>query len=150
VRICLFMNEENGLRGGRAYAEAHAAELEKHVLALETDRGGFAPAGFETDVKGAGFEAMRAHVALFKGTGADRLIEGGGGADISPLARAGVPLSEFVPDPQRYFDVHHCARDVVSMVNPRELELGAAVIAGMAWCVADAAEALPHNTVQPK
>ncbi len=149
VRICLFMNEESGLRGGRAYFDAHEKELDKHVLALETDRGGFAPQGFATSLRGAGFEALRAHVALLTGTGADRLIEGGGGADISPLEHANVPVCEILPDPQRYFDVHHCARDVLTEVNPRELELGATLIAALAWSVADAPTVLARNPAKP-
>jgi hypothetical protein len=150
VRICLFANEENGLRGGRAYAAEHEKEMEKHVLALESDRGGFAPQGFGTDAKGAGFDALRAHVALLAGTGGDRLIAGGGGADISVLEKFGVPLCEYIPDPQRYFDVHHCARDVIEMVNARELQMGASLIAAFAWCVADAAEVLPRNRIEPR
>jgi hypothetical protein len=147
VRICLFMNEENGLRGARAYAATHADELRHHVFALESDRGAFAPAGFATDMQGPGFDMLRAHVALFEGTGGDRLVPGRGGADISVLAPAGVPLCEYLPDPKPYFDVHHSANDTLDAVHPRHLQMGAALIAALAWCVADAPEALPRNPV---
>lgn len=138
VRICLFMNEENGLRGALAYAKTHADEVERHVLALESDRGGFAPRGIGTNATGATFERLRSFLDAAAGSGADRLFEGGGGADLSPLERQGVLCCEFLPDAQRYFDYHHCGRDTLDAVHPRELELGAGVIAAFAWRAAGA------------
>lgn len=146
LRACLFMNEENGLRGARAYLAAHKDELSKHVMALETDRGGFAPREFGTDANPAAFTQLSGYTRLFAGTGADRLVPGGGGADIGELAKSGVPLLEFIPDASRYFDLHHSSRDILSEVHPRELELGAALIASIAWCVADDPVTLPRNT----
>jgi carboxypeptidase Q len=145
LRLCLFMNEENGLRGGHAYLAAHKDELQKHVMALETDRGGFAPQAFGTDANPAAFEMLRGYTRFFAGTGGDRLVAGSGGADIGELANSGVPLLEYIPDPSRYFDLHHSSRDVLTEVHPRELELGAALIAALAWCVADDATLLPRN-----
>lgn len=138
VRVCLFMNEENGLRGALAYAETHKDEIERHVLALESDRGGFAPRGIGTNATGATFERLRSFLDAAAGSGADRLFVGGGGADLSPLQRQGVLCCSFLPDAQRYFDVHHCGRDVLEAVHPRELELGAGVIAAFAWRAAAA------------
>jgi hypothetical protein len=145
LRAVLFMNEENGLRGGLAYHDAHKTELEKHVLALETDRGGFAPRGFETNASARAMELMRPIVATFEACGGSMLKPGGGGADISPLERDGVTVMEYVPDCQRYFDVHHSALDTLDNVNARELELGAALIAALVHGVADLDEALPPN-----
>jgi hypothetical protein len=138
LRAVLFMNEENGLRGARAYRDAHQAELARHVLAIETDRGGFSPRGFETDAQGELLASLRPIAALLEPAGAGLLRSGGGGADVSALHGDGVPVMELLPDPQRYFDVHHCSRDTLDTVNPRELELGAAALAAMAFFAADA------------
>jgi len=143
LRVVLFMNEENGLRGGLAYRDAHKAELGKHVLALETDRGGFVPRGF-THSGGpatlAALEPLRLELAR---AGAGELRAGSGGADIGPLGSEGVLLMELLPDPQRYFDYHHCERDTLEAVNPRELELGAACLAALTWFVAERPERIP-------
>jgi hypothetical protein len=145
LRCVLFMNEENGLRGARAYAEAHADELARHVFALESDRGGFTPRGFSTNAGPEALALLRALAAPLECLGAERVSAGGGGADISVLARGGVPLCGFVPDPQRYFDVHHCARDTIEAVNRRELELGAAAVAALLYQVAELEPPLPRN-----
>ena len=145
LRAVLFTNEENGLRGGRAYRAAHAAEAARHVFALESDRGGFAPRGFATDANPRALEVLRGVVALFARSGATALLPGEGGADIGPLAADGVVLAELLPDAQRYFDVHHSARDTLELVHPRELELGAGLIAALVWAVADLETALPRN-----
>jgi Zn-dependent M28 family amino/carboxypeptidase len=137
VRVCLFMNEENGLRGGLAYRAAHRDELARHVLALESDRGGFAPRGFATDARPAFYARLESCARLLEPWGAGALRGEGGGADISPLREHGVPLAELIPEDARYFDVHHSAADVLASVHPRELELGAAAIAAFAWCVAE-------------
>jgi carboxypeptidase Q len=145
IRVVLYANEENGLAGARAYAADHAEELERHVLALESDRGGFAPRGFDTDAEHAGFERLAAMAALLEPIGAARVVAGGGGADISTLAPAGVPLVGLVPDAARYFDVHHAARDTLEQVAPRELQLGTAAMAALVWMVADDPETFPRN-----
>ncbi len=147
IRVVLFANEENGLAGGRAYRQAHEAELEHHVLALESDSGGFAPRGFETNLDPAAWTELRALTALLAPIGADRLESGRGGADISVLAEHGVPLFDYDPDPQRYFDVHHSALDTLEAVHPRELELGAAAIAALLYLVAELPEPLPRVPV---
>ncbi len=137
IRVVLFMNEENGLAGGRAYHEQHKDELDRHVFALESDRGGFAPRGFSSGVEGPVREHLAQIVAEIDELGAGRLFSGGGGADISPLARDGVLTVGFVPDGSRYFDFHHTTIDTPENVNPRELELGAAAIATLIYTVAN-------------
>lgn len=145
LRVVLYMNEENGLRGARAYAETHAAELGRHVLALESDRGGFAPRGFISDANPAARALLAPIVAELAPLGAERLGRGGGGADLIPLQPAGVITMGLVPDPQRYFDLHHSARDVLAEVHPRELELGSAAIAHVLYRVAELEQTLPRN-----
>lgn len=138
IRAVMFMNEENGLRGGQAYAEAAKKETgKKFIFALESDAGGFVPRGF-------GFSGSKAQVArllswkpLFQPYGADDLHEGGGGADIGPLRPLGTVMAGLNPDSQRYFDVHHASSDVFEAVSPRELNLGAAVMAQLVWLVAE-------------
>ena len=138
LRVVLWMNEENGTRGAQAYRDAHADELARHVLALESDRGGFAPRGFDCTV---GTPALARLAAIGRelepyGIGFVRSSPHSG-VDIGPLAEQGVPCVGFVPDPTRYFDVHHSAADVLSAVHPRELELGALCIAWLVVSVAD-------------
>jgi len=143
IRAVLFMNEENGLRGAVAYRDAHQVEIPRHVLAIESDRGGFAPRGFATDAKGSALAALREIADRLEPAGASLLRPGEGGADISVLRRDGVVLMELVTDPQRYFDLHHSSRDTLDTVHPRELELGAAALAAMAYAAAEAGDRLP-------
>jgi hypothetical protein len=147
IRAVLFMNEENGVRGARAYREAHAAELEHHVLAIESDRGSFAPLGFTTDAAPEAFAILRGVVDLMEPARIDRLEPGHGGVDIAPLAAHGVPLVGLLPDPQRYFDVHHSANDTFEQVNEREIELGAGALAALCFVIADLPEPLPRNPI---
>lgn len=126
IRVVMFMNEENGLRGGRKYAEIAATEKNnKHIFALESDAGGFTPRAFGFSTGGPSLEKLRNWVPLFKPYGVWEFSEGGGGADIGPLRPLGTLLCGLRPDSQRYFDHHHAANDVFEMVSKRELELGA-------------------------
>ncbi len=130
VRCVLFMNEENGLRGAHAYRDAHRDELGQHVLAIESDRGGGLPLGYVSDATAG---ALATLTKLFGRAPCGR----GGGADISPLAEFGVTMVGLYLDPQRYFDYHHSANDVLAAVHPRELQLGAISLASLAWLAAD-------------
>ncbi len=145
IRCVLFMNEEYGLSGALAYYEAHRAEMPQHVMALESDSGGFTPRGFTTDGNPEALEILRAAAALLAGTGAETVERGGGGADIGPMAASGVPLVGYRVDTQRYFDLHHSPEDTIDKVHERELHLGAAAIAVLAWVVADLPERLPRD-----
>ena len=138
IRVVLFTNEENGLRGGRAYAATHGGE--RHVAALETDSGGFAPRGFRVETHGdAAVRARLAEIAsLLAPLGADTLEDGEGGADISPLTEAGVLGLGLAVDGRTYFDIHHTAADTLDKVDPQALADGVAAIAVMAYVLADA------------
>ena len=149
VRGVLFMNEENGLRGGRQYALDHAAELGRHVAAIEADSGGFRPEGFNTNVDAAGREALEALAALLAPVGATRIVPGGGGADIGPLRPAGVPLLGLDVDGARYFHWHHSPADTLDKVDRADLARGAAAMAAMAWLLAEAPQALPRPSPSP-
>jgi hypothetical protein len=131
----MFMNEENGLRGGREYAAQALEKNEKHVAAMESDRGGFLPIGFTLDMDEGKRAKLRTWAPLFQPFGIYQLIPGGGGADISPLKSQGVPLVGFLPDSQRYFDIHHTAEDTFDKVNKRELEMGAAAMTLMTYLI---------------
>jgi carboxypeptidase Q len=135
IRVVLFMNEENGLRGGRAYADKERRG-ERHILAIESDAGGFTPRGFGVEADSITFEEIAHWADLLRPIDADRIKKGGGGADISALGKKGIPLAGLSVDPQRYFDYHHSDNDTIDKVNERELELGAAAIAVLSYVVA--------------
>lgn len=126
IRVVMFMNEENGLRGGRKYAEVAATEKDKKfIFALESDAGGFTPRAFGFTAEPQVLAKLRNWLPLFKPYGVYEFADGGGGADIGPLRPLGTTLSGLRPDSQRYFDHHHAANDTFEMVSKRELELGA-------------------------
>ena len=136
LRVVLFVNEENGLRGGNKYAEQAVANKEKHLFALESDGGGFTPRGFSFSLQAPQLEKLRAWVPLLLPYGIAAFNEGGGGADVTPLnEKMGVPVAELQPDGQRYFDIHHTRNDVFENVNKRELELGAISMGGLIYLV---------------
>lgn len=136
IRIVLFANEENGLRGGTKYAEEAKAKGEKHYFALESDAGGFTPRGFGFSMKPEQLAKVQQWADLFKPYGVFELTAGGGGADIGPLSRTfGTPLAGLSPDSQRYFDIHHARSDVFEAVNKRELELGAINMAALVYLI---------------
>ena len=134
IRVVLFANEENGLRGGTKYAQEAKANNEKHVLAIESDGGGFTPRAFSSTMNDRQFAKFKSWNDLLRPYGIEDMNRGGGGADIGPLNRTmGVPVVELSPDSQRYFDVHHAASDVFETVNRRELHLGAVTIAALVY-----------------
>ena len=136
IRAVMFMNEENGLRGGLAYAEAAKKDAgRKYMFALESDAGGFTPRGFGISASPEQFRKVASWAPLFQPYGAADIVSGGGGADIGPLRGLGTALAGFVPDSQRYFDIHHAESDVFEAVSPRELHLGAIVMSAMIYLV---------------
>ena len=120
------MNEENGLRGGKKYAEEAKKNNEIHVAALESDAGGHTPRGFSFDVNQENYNLFMSWKPLFEPYGLHDLKKGGSGADIGPLKSETISLIGYQPDTQRYFDYHHAASDTFDKINKRELELGAA------------------------
>jgi len=134
LRAVMFMNEENGLRGGRKYAELAELNNETHIAAIESDRGGFTPKGF-TIGGGGSYEKISSWAPLFAAYGINEFIKGGGGADIGPLRAQGTTLIGLYPDSQRYFDYHHAASDTFDKVNKRELELGAAAMTALVYLI---------------
>lgn len=133
IRVVLFMNEENGLRGGKKYAEEAKRKQEEHVFALESDAGGFTPRGFSFDTDDANFNQIKSWEALFKPYLITYFEKGGSGADIGPLKNNKIVLAGLRPDSQRYFDYHHAANDTFDAVNKRELELGGAAMASLVY-----------------
>ncbi|QOJ30506.1 MAG: M20/M25/M40 family metallo-hydrolase [Ignavibacteriales bacterium] len=127
LRCIFYMNEENGVRGAKTYADyAHSAS-EKHYAAIESDRGAFTPRGFSVDADSATIAYMQKWLPLLNRTGIEWIRKGGSGVDISFLKNTRA-LIGYVPDDQRYFDYHHSANDVFKEVNPREFALGSAAI----------------------
>lgn len=135
IRAVLFMNEENGLRGGRKYAEVALQKREQHIFALESDSGGFTPRGFSFDCSQSAFNRVLSWKPLFEPYLIHQFIQGGSGADIGPLKTDGLVLAGLRPDSQRYFDYHHAENDTFEAVNKRELELGAATMASLVYLV---------------
>lgn len=133
IRVVLFMNEENGLRGGNKYAEVAKRKKENHVFALESDSGGFTPRGFSFDCSDANFEQVLSWKPLFKDYLIHYFEKGGSGADVGPLKLPNNVLAGLRPDSQRYFDHHHAANDTFEHVNKRELELGAATMTSLVY-----------------
>jgi carboxypeptidase Q len=144
VRVVLWVNEENGLRGGTTYRHAHQAELAKHVLAIESDGGVFQPTGFGFSGSDSAFATVREIGSLLSRIGAGSVTRGGGGADIGPLAEAGVPVMGLSVEDSRYFYYHHSDADTMDKLNPREMALCVATMAVMAYVVADLPEPLPR------
>lgn len=135
IRAVLYANEENGLRGGTAYAARENNKREKHIAAIESDAGGTSPRGFGVETDSVRFEKIRSYSTLLEPIGAGYIRIGGGGADISTLEQFGTPMIGLSPDPQRYFDYHHSHNDTIDKVHPRELELGAIAIAILSWVI---------------
>lgn len=133
IRAVMFMNEENGLRGGNKYAEIAKLNNENHVFALESDAGGFTPRGFSFDCSDVNFKQVLGWKSLFEPYLVQLFVEGGSGADIGPLKDDTIVLAGLRPDSQRYFDYHHAANDTFEHVNKRELELGAAAMVSLVY-----------------
>jgi len=139
IRAVLYTNEENGLRGGNGYRDAHRAELAKHVLAIEADSGVYRPEGFGL-AAGAPPQAranLQEILKLLSGIRADQVAANGGGADIGPIMREGVTGASLDVDSSRYFDIHHTASDTLDKIDPQDLALCIAALAVVAYTVAD-------------
>lgn len=137
VRAVMFMNEENGGRGGEKYFELAKQNNEHHIFALESDAGGFTPRGFGLQMSDEQFAKAIKWKELFYDYGIYSFTKGGGGSDIGPLKGLGTALAGLSPDSQRYFDIHHAETDTFENVSRRELHLGAANMAALVWLVSE-------------
>jgi hypothetical protein len=135
LRVVLWMNEENGLRGGLKYEEISLLNKENHILAFESDSGGFTPRGFSIDGDAANFDKIVSYKKLFEPYLIHSFVVGHAGSDIGPLTSKKIVKMGLKPDSQRYFDHHHAANDTFDAVNKRELELGAGTMASMIYLV---------------
>ena len=133
IRIVFFMNEENGTRGAKKYAELAKFNKENHIGGLESDAGGHTPRGFSIQANPSNTKLLQSWKKLLAPYGLHDLDAGGSGADISPLKGEDVTLVGYRPDSQRYFDYHHTSRDTFDKVNKRELELGSASMASLVY-----------------
>jgi carboxypeptidase Q len=145
VRIVLFSNEENGLRGAAAYAEKNVATAGDHIFALESDSGVFAPAALGFSGSAAARAMMLQIGSLLAPLDFPEITAGGGGADIGPISQAGnVPTMAYLGDAARYFVIHHSAADTVERIAPEEVSKAAAAIAVVSYAVAEMPERLPR------
>jgi hypothetical protein len=128
IRVVLFMNEENGGRGGAKYEEVSKQKKENHIFALESDSGGFSPRGFSIDADDANYKKIAGFKDLFEPYLVHSFTIGHAGSDIGHLTSKAIVKAGLKPDSQRYFDYHHAANDKFDAINKRELELGAATM----------------------
>ena len=131
IRAVLYMNEENGGKGGKKYEEVSKQNSENHIFALESDSGGFAPRGFTFDTDEVNLAKAQSWKPLFEPYLIHSFTKGHSGSDIDPLTSTKIVKAGLHPDSQRYFDYHHAANDTFDAVNKRELELGAATMASL-------------------
>ena len=135
IRCILYMNEENGNRGGKTYASFVKNKGEQHLMAIESDRGGFSPRGFSVDGSDSQLAVIQTFEKLFEPYQLHLFKKGYGGVDIGPLRDGKICLIGLVPDTQRYFDFHHAPTDVFENVNKRELELGSAALSSIIYLI---------------
>ena len=135
IRVVLFMNEENGGKGGDKYNELAQQNKENHIFALESDCGGFSPRGFTFEGNDANIQMVQQYKDLIEPYLVHIFRKGHTGSDIEPLKSANILKAGLRPDSQRYFDYHHAANDTFDAINKRELELGAAAMASLIYLV---------------
>jgi carboxypeptidase Q len=144
VRVVLFTNEENGLRGANAYRDKHQGAAGNHVLAIESDSGVFAPSRIGFTGSEPAQQVMRDIGGLLTSIGLQDIGLGGGGADIGPIAQAGkVPMLAYQGDSTRYFTIHHTPADTIDRIAPEEVSKAAAALAVITYVVAEMPQALP-------
>ncbi len=136
IRAVLFMDEEFGCIGGKEYAISENRKNEKHIAAIESDTGGFAPLAFTINDKRV-IEKLNPFFEIFEELQIFKIKEGRGGCDIAPLSKQGSVTIGLLTNPQRYFDLHHSAKDTIENIHPRELELGTISMAMMAIILSD-------------
>ena len=135
IRVVLFMNEENGMRGATEYASVSKSMKENHVFALESDAGGFTPRGFSIDTTPEKLATIKSWEPYFEPYLIHMFVKGGSGADVGHLKTDSNILAGLRPDSQRYFDYHHAETDTFDAINKRELELGSATMASLVYLI---------------
>ncbi|WP_136666968.1 M28 family peptidase [Flavobacterium sp. H122] len=135
IRVVMFMNEENGGRGGDKYQELSLKNNENHIFAMESDSGGFTPRGFALEGDEASFTKIIQWKSLFEPYLIHSFVKGHSGSDIQDLTSKRIVKAGLRPDSQRYFDYHHAANDKFDAVNKRELELGAATMTSLIYLI---------------
>ncbi|MAC86619.1 MAG: peptidase M28 family protein [Gammaproteobacteria bacterium] len=136
LRAVMFMNEENGLRGGTQYAENAIKYNENHIVAIESDASAYVPRGFGFSGSDAQLEKIQGWLKYFDQKVISYFSKGGGGADIGPLHRStGTPMFGLSIDGQKYFEIHHTEKDVFEAIHPREMELGTASMASLVYLI---------------
>jgi Zn-dependent M28 family amino/carboxypeptidase len=140
------MNEENGLAGGRAYVKDYAEQVKNHIAAIEMDRGAGHPLGYVAKAPAAAFEMLApvSTILAASGAGLARREEEAPEADISPLSAAGVPAFGLWQDTRTYFDYHHTSADTFDKIVPEELAENVAVMAVLAYALADMPQPIPR------
>jgi len=136
IRCVLFINEENGLRGGIEYGKYSSNSFEKHLAGIESDRGAFTPRGFSVTTDSLSLMKMQSWLPILNKAYIEWIRKGGSGGDVGQIKNAKA-LFGYVPDDQRYMDVHHSDNDVFAAVHPREMELGSAAIAIMSYLLSE-------------
>jgi carboxypeptidase Q len=144
IRVVGWTNEENGTRGGAAYRNTHAAEIDRHQFALESDNGVFRPYGIAVVGTDSAMAMLRRIAPLLKRIGADTVVKGDGEADIGPLLAAGVPGAGLEVDGTRYFWYHHTNADTPDKLDARDVAKCVATMAVYAYVLAEMPERLPH------
>jgi len=150
IRVVGWTNEENGGRGGQAYRDAHRAEVDKHVLAIESDGGVFKPQGFSFTGSDAAVDMLKQIALLLDRINAGAMVKGGGGADIGPIMALGVPGLGLNVDGTKYFWYHHTEADTIDKLDPNEMARCVAAMAVMAYVAADMPETLPRASAETR
>lgn len=149
IRVVLWTNEENGLRGATGYRDQHLSELDDHVLAIESDAGVFKPQGFGFGGTDEGYEVVQEIGKLLESIDAGDIRKGGGGADIAPIMREGVPGMGLRVDGSRYFWYHHTEADMLDKLDRHEFNLCVAALAVVAYVAADMPDRIPRHYGEP-
>ena len=144
IRVVLWTNEEIGLAGAQAYRDAHRAEVDRHVLAMESDNGVFRPLALQVGAGEGGLAMMQSVASLLGAVGVDSARTGGPQADISPLYALGVPVTTVATDQSKYFWYHHSDADTIDKLDPLDLARNVAIFAVVANTMANAEETLPR------
>jgi len=137
IRVAFWVNEENGARGGEAYRQFVGDQIRNQVAAIETDGGAETPVGFGAGVDAASLDKLKQIAKLLERIGSGEITAGGGGTDIQPLLRDGVPGISQRTSGAHYFDWHHTEADTLDKVDPVEFRKNIAALAVMGYAIAD-------------